>query len=202
MAQKEILNRLWFCGNEKVVNKMKNQIKGLDEADQTRQIHIDFNKIIPMPETLDIEDNQTAALATIFSTRTSEVGINNQIKSPMELNEKEFNLYLSYLKNMYNHKYINWFQWRMIKWNSAWNAYNTKEVGEAIQFTTRFSPSLNITLELSRQFKEIELIHGYIEKETESPGKVCFKDGTVKLGNFENNHEKSEFATNLLEDDK
>jgi len=201
MVQQEILNHLELKGDENEVLELKNTIQGIDEADENRKIHIDFNKIITMPSDLDIEDDQNAALAAIFSTRPPEIGIIVLKKEPLTLNVKEFNLYISYLKNLYNHRYTNWFHWRMMKWNSAWNAYNTKEVAGAIQFTTRPGPSLNVTLKLSRDFNKIKFIHGYVEKETGKPGKIGFKNGVVFQYGFTNNQEESEFITNLMETD-
>ena len=200
MEDQEFLNRLWFIGDNKTVKKIKKSIKGTDETDKTRQIHIDFNKIIPMPAELDIESDNAVALATIFSLHTQETGIPKLNKHPLELNKEEFNLYLSYIKNVYNYKHMNWLSWRSLKWNSAWNAYDTKEKDNYIQFKTQHSPSLNITLALSRQFKTIEFIHGWVDRETGSPGKFIFKDGSASPANFENSYESSAFATNLLED--
>lgn len=44
-----VTNRLIVSGNDKDIKQLFNNIKG-DEAEQL----IDFNKIIPMPESLDI----------------------------------------------------------------------------------------------------------------------------------------------------
>ena len=196
----QIINRLWIEGDATKVGNLRQEIQGNDEINEEKHIDIDFNKIIPMPDSLDVEDNENAAMAAAYSLREFETENPAFQKHPMDLNTDDFKLYLTYLKNAYNYKYVNWAHWRIANWNSAWNAYDTKSTDEYIQFKTRNSPSLNVTLELSRRHKDLKFIHGWAECESGMPGKFILQAGIAMPWGFDNEVELVEFSNNLLEE--
>jgi len=197
MEDQEILNRLWIKGDENEVSKVKESIKGTDEADSSQEIHIDFNKIIKMPTELDIKHDKHVFIA-ILNTIDPEQPIDVDGPHPLNLNSKDFTLYVKYLENLRNYGHSNWLHWRIKNWNSAWNAYNTTTNKDYINFSTSKHPPLNVIFQLSIQHKDIIFEIGYLERDTDSLGIIKFHNGIASQISFESQEEKSAFANNIL----
>jgi hypothetical protein len=98
----------------------------------------DFNKIIPIPEDLNIESRQGK--------------IDDDLQDIYET-------------NMFKHGFRTWYEFCVVNWGTKWKATGDFNYDDtAFTFETAWSPSLPITEELAKKLEGDEtLIHNYIE---------------------------------------
>lgn len=130
---------------------------------------LDFNKIIPMPDSLNIEagsqenealDALMEAIKSYRATRTPIIGRSNE-PFGMEPDPKKLaELGLRYAGNVIRHGMSTWYDWRRRFWGTKWNAMNFKtEDADTVRFDTAWTPPLPVIEKLAEMFpgKEIEL---------------------------------------------
>jgi hypothetical protein len=166
-----ISNILTIEGDAKRVAQIKSDIISVDEDRNIR--HIDFNKIVPMPESLNITSGSSTsngiaileyragnatkineimgyAWATEFAT--PEDLINHMIeKGTANLEEAQ-----KALDNGRLYGHLDWYSWSNANWGTKWNAYDTNENENGdIYFQTAWSNPLPVMEALSRKYPDV-----------------------------------------------
>lgn len=124
-----------IASSKKELDDVVDFIKG-DNGD------FDFNKIVPMPEDLDIE---------VVGCNASE-----------EVQAK-------YQSNIEKYGYKDWYDWRCDKWGCKWNAeiisvlVSEGELGIMIDFYTPWAPPIPIYEALSKKFPNLKMWYLYAE---------------------------------------
>lgn len=139
---------------------------------------IDFNKIVPIPESLNCEDSSTGDMGMQYlllgdsSFRTSE---RNQIKERLEqlgYFDEAIALGKTYLKNIAETGHKTWYDWSIDNWGTKWNAMRasvkTQEAETCIEFETAWGGATQLMEKLSARFPDIPFTYKYADEDTGS----------------------------------
>jgi hypothetical protein len=172
-----IKNRLTIIGNTKDVFAFV----------KSKETVFDFNKIIPMPKELEIEDSSTGDLVAELlllkgmSSFPNQRKINeiekrlygyNQLNEAMDLGKK-------YIANIAKYGHKTWYGWRSENWGTKWNAIEPSVIAKnCIQFDTAWAGVIKLIEKLSTIFPESTFEYKYSDEDT---GCNCGR-GTIKNG--------------------
>lgn len=165
-----ITNILRIEASKELTAQIKSDIKSVDEEGETR--HIDFNKILPMPESLMITSGSTTSNGiAILQYRAGDV---TEILKIMEYAwGKEFDTPEDLIEHMIVKGSANleeaqkaldnerlygcrdWYGWSTDNWGTKWNAYNTNDTDvDEISFETAWSNPYPVIIALSAKYPE------------------------------------------------
>lgn len=166
-----------------ILDAIKNDEKGIGS--------IDFNKLIPMPESLDIEcssntrkgleifkkfndkaKNLIKMIDTIPNSKkfifaaNAKKEIAKEIKSMSEEDKKLFCLGNQAYENIQNYGAPTWYEWSVEHWGTKWNAYDFDyDKDKTIYFNTAWSAPHNILQALSEKYPEVQLEHSWADED-------------------------------------
>ena len=165
-----ITNILRIEASEELTAQIKSEIRSVDEDGETR--HIDFNKILPMPESLMITSGSTtsngiAILQYRAGDDTAIRGImgyawGKEFATPEDLIEHMIvkgsaNLEEAQkaLDNERLYGCRDWYGWSTDNWGTKWNAYNTNDTDtDEVSFETAWSNPYPVIVALSAKYPE------------------------------------------------
>ena len=156
-----VRNIITFDCDEEEVKKIIDEIK----SDDGKTL-FDFNKLIPMPEELNIlEGSKTDEGITAFETDN---------KSDPELYE----LGKQAIKNLEKYGHRSWYYWRVQYWETKWNALDVVVNGNSLIFETAWSTPFPVLKALSCKFPCIPFSVKYADEDIGYDcGEMTFKDG-------------------------
>lgn len=124
----------------------------------------DFNTIIPMPKSLDIEESSRgdkgyacykAYLEEIERkmNETEKEEIKRKLMEEYGIDENTFELGKTYYENVKNYGATSWYDWCIEHWGTKWNSMNNyvQENG-VISFETAWSTPENVIKEMATKF--------------------------------------------------
>lgn len=160
----------------------------------------DFNKIIPMPDSLDIEMGSLeeiaieAVMRKLSKERFAFPGKNYCTMSDKEFqewlhgrNEEDLaKIGLQYISNKVLYGATTWYDWRYQNWGTKWNSYDNALVSEdTIEFNTAWSMPEPIMLKLSEMFPEIRIQHWWADEDVGSnAGYRVYQNGEIVEGDY------------------
>ena len=165
-----ITNILRIEASKELTAQIKSDIKSVDEEGETR--HIDFNKILPMPESLMITSGSTTSngIAILQYRAGDDTGIlkimeyawGKEFDTPEDLIEHMIvkgsaNLEEAQkaLDNERLYGCRDWYGWSTDNWGTKWNAYNTNDTDvDEISFETALSNPYPVIIALSAKYPE------------------------------------------------
>lgn len=180
-----VVNHLNFVGESTRIKELLNTIKNEEFGFGS----IDFNKIIPMPEELNISGGEELERGLQIYKAFIEVltfdGANSDIdllnipeekekiflKARTSIDEEEWNLGKQAYKNIHKYRYPNWYGWCIDNWGPKWNAYYCSEFNEAtenctkISFNTSYSAPHSVVKKLSLMFPDVEIVHEWADQD-------------------------------------
>ena len=195
-----VVNHISLQGDPEKIRSMLEAIK----SDELGIGSVDFNKIIPMPKSLDIEagsrtDRGLQAYRDFIDVYTFARSINDTAKAleniPVESEEvflrqrtdirrDEWELGKTAWHNIREYGAPTWYDWCVTNWGTKWNAYGYDENGadyhdgNSLCFQTAWSAPHPILEKLTEMFPEIELEHEWADEDI---GQNCcrhtYKDG-------------------------
>jgi len=158
---------------------------------------IDFNKIIPMPESLANMDHSSdieTVVDVIFGIEPMNMGgevlntafqnlaMNNRLREivkckPMIKTEddKKWEQLITALNNQRTYGCFSWYDWSPENWGTKWNAYsqpNKRSQDDKVLFQTAWSPPIPIIKALSKKFPEAVI---KLECSDEDTGSQCYE---------------------------
>lgn len=166
-------NKLVVRGSVSVIDLMIEKVRGSDSA-------FDFEKIVPMPESLNIESGSTTdyALAIIEYYDGDSSALKKVLEYPwvksmniVKLDDLANHLIKTEKANMinglkakhnmktYGHK--DWYDWKVHHWGTKWNAYDGDKEwspfgqGKFIRFVTAWGPPVPVIEKLSKEFPSL-----------------------------------------------
>ena len=160
-----VQNRITFCGTMKDVEKVFDFLKGEDRV-------IDFNKIIPMPEDLNIESSSEGINGMNYllylNDKVEYVHLKEYYERvelmPEERKNKCIELGKAYLSNINKYSYKTWYEWSCANWGTKWNAYQTYREGDALYFQTAWSAVPDLVGKIAEMFPEISLEYEWADE--------------------------------------
>lgn len=148
---------------------------------------IDFNKIIPMPECLNIAESSLGdeGMKYLYLSATEDLFRGKEIEEIKNrlIQRKQFDeaieLGKKYLLNIANTGSKTWYDWSRKNWGTKWNAINPFIVSEnCIEFDTAWSGVIELIEKLSSFFPETTFEYKYADEDI---GCNC-GHGTIKNG--------------------
>lgn len=201
-----ITNQLSVCDDDPQHTQLVKIAEYL-QADGSFLGSVDFNKIIPMPKSLDIEAGsrgdrslkiykEFVAASTIISTaallgritKEEEQRRIRQLVKRFDTRTKDdpgiFDLGRQYYQNIQNYGCPTWYEWSTKNWGTKWNAYDCiplEEHPQALIFSTAWDGIPTLIQKLSRKFPEMRISYQWADENLgHSVGQIIFQDGAVK----------------------
>lgn len=156
------------------VNGSEEQVKNVFAHIKTEHSEFDFNKIIPMPEELNIESSTNGSIGIEYLLfKSGEFGFRKyeetykRVESYDEKRKNEIiELGKKYLSNIVKYGYTNWYDWRIDNWGTKWNAYETEKIDDyTIEFNTAWNGVPDLICVLSTMFPEVEFEYIYADED-------------------------------------
>jgi len=192
-----VTNILTITGPEELVAKIKSEIAG--SYDDGEPMHIDFNKILPRPGTLNITSgSSTSNGIAILKYRAGDpsdirkiMGFNwaTEFESEEALitymlekgtaNLEEAQQALDNVR-LYGHQ--DWYSWSTANWGTKWNAYsqNSDEGSNEISFETAWGTPYPVIEALSRKYPEAVISMRYADEDFgHNVGEYTFQAGDL-----------------------
>lgn len=159
---------------------------------------IDFNKIIPMPESLKLESGTIEYLVIDAINRKLNKRMYGRLirDGVMILSDKEFEerlkthkiteqqaleLGLQYVTNLVRHGATTWYDWCCDHWGTKWNAYcDNKLDNDVIMFETAWAAPIPVMEELSKSYPDKVIEHWWADENAGyNIGHVKYRDGEI-----------------------
>jgi hypothetical protein len=177
---------------------------GRDE--QCAPLLIDFNKIRPMPESLNVErGNRSDTALDCYVIKLSEKSGTAAVKAALgdyadpvfrRLPETLLSLRVSkddndmpglseFGEKLYNnirdYGAPTWYEWRVENWGTKWSAYNQRRLDDStITFDTAWSSVPELLRELSARFPDIEMSYSFADENLgNNVGEYRFEGGEI-----------------------
>ena len=192
-------NHIEFNGDKQQIDAMLNKIKSDEYGIGT----IDFNKIIAMPETLNIEagsrtDHGLKAYREFIEAYTAGRSYKEALKAldniPTEsenaflrqradIRRDEWELGKTAWQNIQKYGAPTWYEWSINNWGTKWNAYGYEEgtdysACDELTFQTAWSAPHPILRKLSEMFPEIVFKHQWADEDIGmNCGERCYHGG-------------------------
>lgn len=184
-----VFNKVYFHGKEEKINVLKDFVKG-------KEFEFDFNKIIPMPEELNLTAGSEETIARSCAVaRVNGKTTSDEFEKPWSKG-KTFDEWADlgdkYISNIKKYKASNWYDWCWDNWGTKWNADEPYWEGDNfVSFNTAWNTPTPVYQRLSELFPDVTFMVEYADEDL---GNNC---GTIEYDgeNFFVNEENSlEFA--------
>ena len=160
-----VMNKVKFTGSEKDIKAIKTLVK-------TEDNQFDFQKIVPMPESLNLESSTTSE----FAIRCAQHYLDGGIEPSEEyLNDKYYQERMSwiewvdfgikYLKNMELYGAYDWYDWSIENWGTKWNSCDADWYENEAEFTTAWDAPVPIFCALAQMFPNVEIEVCYADED-------------------------------------
>lgn len=210
-----VTNLITFEGNENEIKALLESIK----ADDGKYGSIDFNKIIPMPESLNIESGSrtmrgSKMVLDFMAEKMLETGIVNptdEIVKEWQESHKEtlseddtedWQLGVQALNNVRDYGCPTWYEWRTNNWGTKWNADCTKSPlvdDNKIYFLTAWEAPHKVIDELARMHPDIKIHHEWADEDFGyNCGECDYQNGTPTYHYPQTDKEGYEFAAKVF----
>jgi len=161
----------------------------------------DFNKVIPRPESLDIESGGHGSMGYSIIKNNSD----NQFMTMAEMTQRFYNndeetrvkileLGINYVKNENEHGFKNWYDWSIAKWGTKWNSSECEQIKEnTYDFTTAWSGVPKLIELIANSFKQLEIVYEWSDEDTGcNCGRFTYNDG-ISIGSKLENESKEAY---------
>jgi hypothetical protein len=188
-----VRTRLTFNGEQSRIDELKKFVTGEEESvGATHTILFDFNKIIPMPEELNIESGSSGDWGmrylllnakSSFLWTDDDRSFMERMEKQKEENPESFNrdieLGKKYLNNISKYGHTTWYEWHCSNWGTKWNACEVEWTDDnQVEFETAWSFCFPIVEKLSQLFPDIAIEFSYADEDCGSNTGT----GTIKNG--------------------
>jgi hypothetical protein len=189
-----VRTRLTFNGEQSRIDELKAFVKS-ETKDESGELHtnlFDFNKVVPMPEELNIESGSSGdwGMRYLLLNAKSSFLWTDDDRSFMERMEKQkeenpdrFNndveLGKKYLNNISKYGHTTWYEWHCSNWGTKWNACEVEWVNDnQVEFETAWSFCFPIVEKLSQLFPDVAIEFSFADEDCGSnTGTGTIKDG-------------------------
>lgn len=166
-----ISNRLVFDGPSDKVAELREFLRNEREGEC-----VDFNAIVPMPQCLrdpmEFPHHIVTAVAAFVEAPLSEneaiAMLQRDSRSRAQFKFEDPTEQELFDKGVSNYRecgYIYWYDWCAEKWGTKWNAYNSKETEEGVEFETAWSAVPVLVSLLARYFPDVRIGYVYADED-------------------------------------
>ena len=188
-----VKNILTITATKEQLDNLLNEVKSEDSC-------FDFNKIIPMPKSLDIESGSRTQLSYDYHSYKRNKELLPVLESyfkkyQQEIKDNDFEKFLEYLlkekivdekyaKTVYENKekygHTDWYSWSIANWGTKWNAIEPTIQDNIIEFDTAWSSPLPIIEKLAAKFPQVKITHKWADEDIGSNvGMMVYEYGEV-----------------------
>jgi hypothetical protein len=176
-----VINQINFEGDQSKIDTLMQSVKS--KKDNGEDYVFDFNKIIPMPESLNITSGGRVDMAMAYVNYqetmdpkglesylsypwVKSAGIDNisqlcdYIKESVDIEEGRKAIYN---EKTYGHR--DWYSWSTSNWGTKWNASEPVANDNSIEFQTAWSTPEPVLIELSKQHPEVTITIRYADED-------------------------------------
>ena len=199
------MNRLRLEGDQNRIDELLKSVKGKDSV-------LDFNKIIPMPESLNIEAGSRTErglkaykdfIYVYTFAGTEQKDLLNIPKEKEEtflctqqdIRRDEWELGKTAFQNEQKYGAATWYEWARSSWGTKWSAYNA-EIGEdnTIMFNTAWSRAMPVIQKLSENFPDLYFEYCWADEDFGvNVGMAEFENGEITFDEFYNAHSRDAY---------
>ena len=199
------MNRLRLEGDQNRIDELLKSVKGKDSV-------LDFNKIIPMPESLNIEAGSRTEKGLkaykdfVYVYTFAGTEQKNLLNIPKEKEEiflrarqdirrDEWELGKAAFQNEQKYGATTWYEWARKNWGTKWSAYNA-EIGEdnTIMFNTAWSRAMPVIQKLAENFPDLYFEYCWADEDFGvNVGMAEFENGEVTFDEFYNAHSRDAY---------
>lgn len=179
---------------------------------------IDFNKLIPMPEELNIEagsrtddglklytefmkESAAVAQATMFASEdkcSAVVGAHLKKWHDIEQkNQKAWDLGEKAFQNIKKYGHPTWYDWCIEHWETKWNAYQCRPLdahADTMVFYTAWGSVPKLTAVLSKRYPDQEVVYRWADEDLGyNVGEITFKNGEEIDSNIPSNDSRAAY---------
>ncbi len=202
-------NELRISGKKDQLDALVALVDGSDDGDETC---MDFDKIIPMPEALNVSSGSGSSFALAMMERGEdfqEYRTYPWVKEGLPENATEDEL-IEYvckhhdmtreemeelghrlLENKRLYGAVDWYDWNCLHWGTKWNACEPNLVRKGNRllycFDTAWSPPIPVVSKLASMFPELSFTLRYFEGGMGFKGTVIYKHG-VEVSDVESDY--------------
>ena len=189
-----VRTRLTFNGEKNRVAEIKELVKTTGKDDEGRNDNeFDFNKVVPMPEELDIASSLSGECGMrylilkdkhLLSWTDDDRSFMERMEKQKEKNPNRFNedikLGKKYLRNISKYGYKDWYNFRCDKWGTKWNSSEAEWIADnCVEFETAWSFCFPIVKKLSEMFPDVEIVFCFADEDC---GSANAGDGRMIAG--------------------
>ena len=199
------MNRLRLEGDQNRIDELLKSVKGKDSV-------LDFNKIIPMPESLNIEAGSRTErglkaykdfiyVYTFAGTEQKDLlNIPKEkeeifLRTRQDIRRDEWELGKTAFQNEQKYGAATWYEWARSSWGTKWSAYNA-EIGEdnTIMFNTAWSRAMPVIQKLSENFPDLYFEYCWADEDFGvNVGMAEFENGEITFDEFYNAHSRDAY---------
>ena len=199
------MNRLRLEGDQNRIDELLKSVKGKDSV-------LDFNKIIPMPESLNIEAGSRTEkglkaykdfvyVYTFAGTEQKDLlNIPKEkeeifLRARQDIRRDEWELGKAAFQNEQKYGATTWYEWARKNWGTKWSAYNA-EIGEdnTIMFNTAWSRAMPVIQKLAENFPDLYFEYCWADEDFGvNVGMAEFENGEVTFDEFYNAHSRDAY---------
>ena len=191
-----VKNIVRFNCDEEQMNRIKNAIT--DEKED-----IDFNKIVPMPGSLNLTSGSITDKA-LDCYRNGDVN-SYQLMEKYKIGHETFDAYYELGKiydfNIREYGFPTWYEWCTSNWGTKWNASETYWYSDDIvTFETAWSCPIQVFEKLSERFPDISFEVAFADDDIGSNcGMLIYEGGEGSETSSFNEDEAVDFAQSIWE---
>ena len=213
-----VTNRITYSGDRLRIKQMLDEIQNDKYGIGT----IDFNKVIPMPESLNIEagsrtDKGLKAYKDFIYVRTlgepdkADLHIPEEceaafLKMRSDVNPEVFALGRIAFQNIKQYGAPTWYEWCIGNWGTKWNAYDYYDSenyseNEDLRFQTAWSAPHPVIAALARKYPDISFSHEWADEDIgQNCGRKEYANGLCTSEYYpESRKDCIEFAANVMD---
>ena len=174
-----ITNRLVIEGATEEVAKVFDFLKADKPDEAGKVVLVDFNKIVPMPESLEVKSSSEGddGMKYLVGMSGNSLEVHRYKKSDHykemtemhELNpdrfERRLELGRQYLRNTADYGCTTWYEWRYRNWGTKWNAYDIEKPSDnSIMFNTAWRGVPGLICKLGAMFPAVTIKYDYADE--------------------------------------
>ena len=168
-----VRTRLTFNGEKNRVAEIKELVKTTGKDDEGRGYtnEFDFNKVVPMPEELDIDSSSSGECGMrylilkdkhLILWTDDDRSFMERMEKQKEKNPNRFNedieLGKKYLSNISKYGYKDWYNFRCDKWGTKWNSSEAEWIADnCVEFETAWGFCYPIVKKISEMFPDVAI---------------------------------------------
>jgi len=194
-----------------LVNASRVEIKKFNELFHKDEDFISLNKIIPMPESLQIESGIRSSKAEeIINSADPEKALADHLAKMREDRHyteedcEEFKRLVAQVKyNLDKYGYPTWYDWSIKNWGTKWDTYDGNSLGDdSCCFCTAWSTPFPAMVALSKMLQDCEIEVEFADEDYgNNCGRYTLKNGEIKSSYLPDGEEALAFALDIWGED-